>query len=199
MWSLGRRSFMTVAGSLVTMAATGTPALATRPRPDAATATEYVDVQLLSITDLHGYLQAPPAERRGHHGRGWRAVHRRAESPYLATHLEALRAGHTNSFFFAPGDLFSGWEFPAESLADEPTIEALNRMGLDFSTAGNHEFDRTPGFMIDHMEHGQTVYGRGLDEQLPRLHRTDLPRRELPLLLRQHALGKFRQRPFFPR
>lgn len=143
MWGVGRRSFMTVAGSLVTMAATGTPALATGHAHDAASASEYVDVQLLSITDLHGYLQAPPAGDAVITGAGGEQFVV-GGVPYLAAHLKALRAGRANSIFFAPGDLFSGWEFPAETLADEPTIEALNRMGLDFATAGNHEFDRTP-------------------------------------------------------
>ncbi|MFD7014767.1 bifunctional metallophosphatase/5'-nucleotidase [Streptomyces sp. NPDC059161] len=157
---------MTVAGSLVTMAATGTPALATGHAHDAASASEYVDVQLLSITDLHGYLQAPPAGDAVITGAGGEQFVV-GGVPYLATHLKALRAGHTNSIFFAPGDLFSGWEFPAETLADEPTIEALNRMGLDFATAGNHEFDRTPGFMIDHMEQGRPYTGAGWTNSFP--------------------------------
>lgn len=166
MWGVGRRSFMTVAGSLVTMAATGTPALASGHARDAATATEYVDVQLLNITDLHGYLQAPPPGDAVITGAGGQQFTVGGVA-YLATHLANLRAGRTNSIFFAPGDLFSGWEFPAESLADEPTIEALNRLGLDFATAGNHEFDRTPGFMIDHMEHGRPYTGEGWTNSFP--------------------------------
>ncbi|MFE4872263.1 bifunctional metallophosphatase/5'-nucleotidase [Streptomyces sp. NPDC056682] len=157
---------MTVAGSLVTMAATGTPALATGHAHDAASASEYVDVQLLSITDLHGYLQAPPAGDAVITGAGGEQLVV-GGVPYLAAHLKALRAGRANSIFFAPGDLFSGWEFPAETLADEPTIEALNRMGLDFATAGNHEFDRTPGFMIDHMEQGRPYTGAGWTNSFP--------------------------------
>ncbi|WP_443074814.1 bifunctional metallophosphatase/5'-nucleotidase [Streptomyces sp. NBC_01431] len=148
------------------MAATGTPALATGHAHDAASASEYVDVQLLSITDLHGYLQAPPAGDAVITGAGGEQFVV-GGVPYLAAHLKALRAGRANSIFFAPGDLFSGWEFPAETLADEPTIEALNRMGLDFATAGNHEFDRTPGFMIDHMEQGRPYTGSGWTNSFP--------------------------------
>ncbi|WP_399034675.1 bifunctional metallophosphatase/5'-nucleotidase [Streptomyces sp. ASQP_92] len=157
---------MTVAGSLVTMAATGTPALASGHARDAATATEYVDVQLLSITDLHGYLQGPPASDAVITGAGGKQF-TVGGVPYMATHLKNLRAGHTNTLFFGQGDLFSGWSFPAASLADEPTIEALNRMGLDFSTAGNHEFDRTPGFLIDHMEKGRPYAGEGWTNSFP--------------------------------
>ncbi|MFG2721687.1 bifunctional metallophosphatase/5'-nucleotidase [Streptomyces sp. NPDC048416] len=166
MRGMGRRSFMTAAGSLVTMAATGSPALAGNHARDAASASEYVDVQLLSITDLHGYLQAPPASDAVIRGAGG-AEFTVGGVPYLAAHLNNLRAGRANTLFFGQGDLFSGWAFPAESLADEPTIEALNRMGLDFSTAGNHEFDRTPGFLIDHMEHGRPYEGAGWTNSFP--------------------------------
>ncbi|MEV6719869.1 bifunctional metallophosphatase/5'-nucleotidase [Streptomyces xanthochromogenes] len=166
MWGVGRRSFMTVAGSLATMAATGTSALASGHARDAETATEYVDVQLLSITDLHGYLAAPPASDAVITGAGGEQF-TVGGVPYMATHLKNLRAGRTNTLFFGQGDLFSGWAFPAESLADEPTIEALNRMQLDFSTAGNHEFDRTPGFLINHMEHGRPYAGAGWTNSFP--------------------------------
>ncbi|MFE3521252.1 bifunctional metallophosphatase/5'-nucleotidase [Streptomyces sp. NPDC059161] len=160
MREFSRRSFMTATGSLGALVATGAPAFATPHARDAASASEYVDVQLLSITDLHGFLQDAPAEDARITGAGGR-VYRVGGVAYLAAHLERLRAGRANSLFFAPGDLFSGWTIDAESLGDEPTIEALNRLGLDFATAGNHEFDRTPGYLTGHMEHGIPYPGMG--------------------------------------
>ncbi|MFI6051244.1 bifunctional metallophosphatase/5'-nucleotidase [Streptomyces violascens] len=160
MRELGRRSFMTAAGSLGALLATGTPAFATPHARDAASAHEYVDVQLLSITDLHGFLQGAPGADTVISGAGGRRYEVGGVA-YMATHLQRLRAGRANSIFFAPGDLFSGWTLAAESLADEPTIEALNRLGLDFATAGNHEFDRTPGFLTGHMQHGIPYPGMG--------------------------------------
>ena len=143
MGSLGRRGFMTAAGSFVTMTATGTPGPGQRrTRPDAATATEYVDVQLLNITDLHGYLQAPPPSEAGHHGRGWPEVHRRAASPYLAAHLESSAGRTTNSIFFAPGDNFSGWPFEVDVARRRADHRGAERAwACEFTTAGNHEFD----------------------------------------------------------
>ncbi|WP_223279228.1 bifunctional metallophosphatase/5'-nucleotidase [Streptomyces sp. SDr-06] len=151
---------MTAAGSLGALLATGVPAFATPHARDAASAHEYVDVQLLSITDLHGFLQGAPGADAVITGAGGRAYEVGGVA-CMATHLERLRAGHANSIFFAPGDLFSGWTFAAETLADEPTIEALNRLGLDFATAGNHEFDRTPGFLNGHMQLGIPYPGMG--------------------------------------
>ncbi|MFF9479098.1 bifunctional metallophosphatase/5'-nucleotidase [Streptomyces sp. NPDC014733] len=154
MREIGRRSFLTAAGALATTGALGTPTYATGHARDAATATEYVDVQLLNITDLHGYLQGAPGGNSVITGAGGRR-YTVGGVAYMAAHLKALRAGHTNSVFFAPGDLFSGWEFDAAALADEPTIEALNAMGLDFASAGNHEFDKSARYLTTHMAGGK--------------------------------------------
>ncbi|WP_399093663.1 bifunctional metallophosphatase/5'-nucleotidase [Streptomyces sp. BBFR2] len=163
MREIGRRSFLTAAGALATTGAIATPTYATGHARDAATATEYVDVQLLNITDLHGYLQAAPGGNSVITGAGGRR-YTVGGVPYLAAHLNALRAGHTNSVFFAPGDLFSGWEFDTASLADEPTIEALNAMGLDFASAGNHEFDKSARYLTTHMTGGQSYPVVGRDD-----------------------------------
>ncbi|MFJ2744731.1 bifunctional metallophosphatase/5'-nucleotidase [Streptomyces sp. NPDC087440] len=157
----GRRTFLTALGALATTTALGVPAYASDAARDAATADEYVDVQLLNICDLHGYLQGPTgsdAVVRGNGGRTYTVGGVAA----MGAHLERLRDGRANSIFFAPGDLFSGWEFDAAAFSDEPTIEALNRLGLDFATAGNHEFDKATANLVEHMVGGRAypVVGR---------------------------------------
>ncbi|MFA7762477.1 bifunctional metallophosphatase/5'-nucleotidase [Streptomyces sp. NRRL S-448] len=149
----GRRDFLTAMGAVAATFALGVPARATADARDAATAAEYVDVQLLDITDLHGYLQGAPGSNSVIVGNGGRS-YTVGGVAYMAAHLERLRDGHPNSLFFTPGDAFSGWEFDAAAFADEPTIEALGRMGLDFATAGNHEFDKSPAMLQRHMEQG---------------------------------------------
>ncbi|ARF54458.1 bifunctional metallophosphatase/5'-nucleotidase [Streptomyces gilvosporeus] len=153
MRDIGRRYFFTAAGALATASAIGSNAYATGHARDAGTADEYVDVQLLNITDLHGYLQGAPGAHSRITGAGG-ATYTVGGVAYMAAHLERLRADHRNSLFFAPGDLFSGWEFDAASLADEPTIEALNALGLDFASAGNHEFDKSATFLTSHIGKG---------------------------------------------
>ncbi|GIH16815.1 bifunctional metallophosphatase/5'-nucleotidase [Rugosimonospora africana] len=125
----------------------------------------YVDVQLLSITDLHGYLQ--PTEVGGYNlvqnAAGVQTLV--GGAGYLAAHLKRLRAGKANSLFFSAGDNFSGWAFEADALANEPTIEVLNAMGLNFSTVGNHELDQQfPEFLIDHMLKGDPLPVAGRDD-----------------------------------
>ncbi|WP_432144929.1 bifunctional metallophosphatase/5'-nucleotidase [Streptomyces sp. bgisy084] len=163
MRDIGRRSFFTAAGALATASAIGSNAYATGHARDAATADEYVDVQLLNITDLHGYLQGAPGAHSIITGAGGK-TYTVGGVAYMAAHLERLRAGHRNSLFFAPGDLFSGWEFDAATFADEPTIEALNAMGLDFASAGNHEFDKSAKFLTAHMEDGDSFPVVGRDD-----------------------------------
>lgn len=127
----------------------------------------YVDVQLLNITDLHGYLQ--PTDVTGYNlvtDRGQQKVV--GGAAYLAAHLKRLRAGYRNSVFFSAGDNFSGWPFSVDSHANEPSVEVLNAMGLQFSTAGNHEFDQHfPEFLVEHMEKGRPFGVAGRDSSFP--------------------------------
>ncbi|MFD3515659.1 bifunctional metallophosphatase/5'-nucleotidase [Streptomyces sp. NPDC058657] len=158
----GRRAFLTTMGGLATTVALGVPAYASDAARDAATANEYVDVQLLNISDLHGYLQGPTGSDSVIYGNGGKKYTVGGVAA-MGAHLERLRNGRLNSLFFAPGDLFSGWEFDAAAFSDEPTIEALNRMGMDFATAGNHEFDKAPSHLQRHMLDGHAYPVIGQD------------------------------------
>ncbi|WP_214410841.1 bifunctional metallophosphatase/5'-nucleotidase [Sphaerisporangium fuscum] len=113
-----------------------------------------VDVQLLSITDLHGYLkpQSDAANGTVKDAQGNTIVV--GGAPYIATHLKNLRAGHRNSITFSTGDNFSGWPNEVSFHMDEPTIEFLNSIGVQFSAVGNHELDLSMEFLRDHMERG---------------------------------------------
>ncbi|MFE1849399.1 bifunctional metallophosphatase/5'-nucleotidase [Streptomyces sp. NPDC002387] len=168
---IGRRNFLRAGTGAIASALVGAPgwagvgqhayasANAIEPNPD-----RHVEVQLLNITDLHGYLQ--PAEVGGYNVLTDHAGDQIVVGGvgYLATHLKRLRAGRKNSIFFASGDNFSGWTFEADSLANEPTVEVLNKLGLQFSTVGNHELDqRFPEYLIDHIEKGKPYGVPGLD------------------------------------
>ncbi|MEU9859867.1 bifunctional metallophosphatase/5'-nucleotidase [Streptomyces sp. NPDC047971] len=124
-----------------------------------AAADDTVDVQLLSITDFHGYLQPPTAAQGGTIPTGRGTSVTVGGAAYLATHLKRLRSGHPNSVFFATGDSFAGWPFEVDAFQDEPTIEVLNKLGLRFSAVGNHELDVSPDFLVEHIEEGR-CFGR---------------------------------------
>ncbi|MFC4015867.1 bifunctional metallophosphatase/5'-nucleotidase [Nonomuraea purpurea] len=114
-----------------------------------------VDVQLLSITDFHGYLTPMNDTANGtvKDAEGKTIVV--GGAPYIATHLKNLRQGHENSITFTTGDDFSGWPAEVAYHQDEPTIEFLNAIGVQFSAVGNHELDRSLEFLRDHMGKGR--------------------------------------------
>ncbi|MFH8609073.1 bifunctional metallophosphatase/5'-nucleotidase [Streptomyces sp. NPDC018029] len=103
-----------------------------------------VDVQLLSFNDFHGNLQ-PPAGSSG------QVTEKQADgsekkidaggAEYLATSLRTARKGHPYSVTAAAGDLIGGSPLLSGLFHDEPTVEAMNKLGLDVSSVGNHEFD----------------------------------------------------------
>ncbi|MFE3633226.1 bifunctional metallophosphatase/5'-nucleotidase [Streptomyces sp. NPDC059168] len=104
----------------------------------------YQDVQLLSFNDLHGNLEPPS----GSSGRvtelqpdGTTKTIDAGGAEYLATHLRQARQGHPYSITAAAGDMVGASPLLSGLFHDEPTIEALNKLKLDVTSVGNHEFD----------------------------------------------------------
>jgi 5'-nucleotidase len=133
-----------VAAAAATVAATaGGTASAAKNGPT-------MDIQLLSFNDFHGNLEPPT-------GSGGRLVVDHKIDPatgkpvdvtqdaggveYLANTLNTLRQGNPNSLTVAAGDLVGASPLLSAAFYDEPSIEALNKLGLDASSVGNHEFD----------------------------------------------------------
>ncbi|GAA1543805.1 bifunctional metallophosphatase/5'-nucleotidase [Actinomadura kijaniata] len=145
---MGRRAAAAVTAAVVTAGTCGTATAAVEP----------VDVQLLAITDFHGYLRAHD-DGNGQVRLPDGTVLKVGGAAYNAAHLKRLRAGKRNSITFSAGDSFSGWPFEVDAFQDEPTIEVLNAFGLRFSAVGNHELDVSPEFLKDHMGRGR-CFGR---------------------------------------
>jgi 5'-nucleotidase len=101
-------------------------------RPAAPTT---VKIQLLAINDFHGNLE-PPA---GSSGRIGTVTAGGAE--YLATHIRRLEATNPHTVVVSAGDLVGASPLLSALFHDEPTIEAMNEIGLDINAVGNHEFD----------------------------------------------------------
>ncbi|MFM9614983.1 bifunctional metallophosphatase/5'-nucleotidase [Streptomyces niveiscabiei] len=104
----------------------------------------YQDVQLLSFNDLHGNLEPPS----GSSGRvtelqpdGTTKTIDAGGVEYLATHLRNARKGNAYSVTAAGGDMVGASPLISGLFHDEPTIEALNKLDLDVTSVGNHEFD----------------------------------------------------------
>lgn len=66
---------------------------------------------------------------------------------HLASHVRAVRARAPGALHVDAGDLTGSGREAARIFGDEPTIEAMNDLGLDVLAAGNHAFDAG----IDHL------------------------------------------------
>ncbi|MCX5141720.1 MULTISPECIES: bifunctional UDP-sugar hydrolase/5'-nucleotidase [unclassified Streptomyces] len=103
-----------------------------------------VDVQLLSFNDLHGNLE-PPAGSAGTvnetQADGTVKAVPAGGVEYLASSLRTARKGHPYSITAAGGDMVGASPLLSGLFHDEPTIEALNKIDLDVTSVGNHEFD----------------------------------------------------------
>jgi 5'-nucleotidase len=108
----------------------------------AGSAAQPVPVRIIAFNDFHGALQ-PPRQSIGADGPNGAEIRVPAGgAAYLASAVRALRQGHANTLTVAAGDLISASPLASAMYLDEPAILALNRIGLDYSAVGNHEFDR---------------------------------------------------------
>ena len=142
-WRAGPVALTALLAVLLTVGLTTTPAGATAPAPAG------VPVQLLSITDLHGYIGDYRTTVPGSHAGA--PVQTVGGGAYLATHLDRVRAAK-NSLLFSAGDDFSGWPPETAWFWNEPTIEYMNKIGVEFSTVGNHELDRSTAYLRHMMD-----------------------------------------------
>jgi 5'-nucleotidase len=128
-------------------------------------------VQLLAINDLHGHLQPnTPGTIQvgccnpvitGGVQTGWTQKTVPAGGiAYLATHIKALRATNSNTITVGAGDLIGASPLVSALFHDEPTIEAMNSVGLDVTGVGNHEFDEGVDELL-RMQYGNQRGGNG--------------------------------------
>ena len=89
-----------------------------------------VNLQILAINDFHGNI-ATSSSSFGGTGR----------ADFLAANIQAAEAGADNSILVSAGDLIGASPLISALFHDEPTIEAMNLIGLDINGVGNHEFD----------------------------------------------------------
>ncbi|MEO6083465.1 MAG: bifunctional metallophosphatase/5'-nucleotidase [Umezawaea sp.] len=134
-----RRTAALVATAGVGLAITfaGNPAQAD---VDAQRAQRTVDVRLIGINDLHGNIE-PPTGSSGRVTLADGTVVTAGGAAYNATHIKKLQAEVKNSVVVGQGDLIGASPIVSALFHDEPTIDILNKVGMETTAAGNHEFD----------------------------------------------------------
>jgi 5'-nucleotidase len=101
---------------------------------------EPIAVKIIAFNDYHGNLQSPgnfsqnlfqPATSRPVGG-----------ADALAAHVARLKQRNKHHVVVGAGDFIGASPLISALFHDEPAIETLNRIGLEFNAVGNHEFDR---------------------------------------------------------
>jgi 2',3'-cyclic-nucleotide 2'-phosphodiesterase (5'-nucleotidase family) len=89
-----------------------------------------VDIQILNVSDWHGQLDPLSV---GTSQIGGAAV--------LAAYFQAERAANPNTLTLTAGDAVGATPPVSSFFQDVPTIQAMNMMGFQVDTFGNHNFD----------------------------------------------------------
>ncbi len=100
-----------------------------------------VNVKIIGFNDYHGNLQTPgtfgqntlvpTANRPGVGG-----------AEFLAAYVASTKAANPNTVVVGAGDFIGASPLISALFFDEPAVETLNKIGVDFSSVGNHEFDK---------------------------------------------------------
>ena len=103
-------------------------------------------VQILGFNDFHGNIEPPAGSSAavvtGRSVDGGVAPSVAAGgAAFFAAHVAALRAQNPNTIVVSAGDLIGASPLTSALFHDEPTIEAMNMIGLDINAVGNHELD----------------------------------------------------------
>jgi 5'-nucleotidase len=106
-----------------------------------AQTTAPITVKLIGFNDYHGNLQTPgsfgvnttiPAAQRPAVG----------GAEFVAAYVARLKAQNPLNAVVGAGDFIGASPLISALFFDEPAVETLNRIGLEFNAVGNHEFDK---------------------------------------------------------
>ena len=134
------------AAVLSTVAATALVACGGDSDSDTTTATPPTAVapftaKIIGFNDYHGTLESP-----GTFGQNT-AVAAASRPPvggadFMAAQVASLKKQNSLNVVVGAGDLIGATPLISSLFFDEPSVETLNRIGLEFSAVGNHEFDK---------------------------------------------------------
>ncbi len=104
------------------------------------------EITIFSINDFHGHVQSdnpvPYMEQEDDPVYpGQKISVPSGGFAYLATMLKERRKQAPANILVGAGDLIGASPAGSSILKDEPVIEALNQLGMEVSSVGNHEFD----------------------------------------------------------
>jgi 5'-nucleotidase len=102
-----------------------------------------IAIKIIGFNDFHGNLQSPGTF-------GVNAIVAAGQRPavggaeYLAAQVARLKAQNPLNVVVGGGDFIGASPLISALFFDEPTVEVMNHVGLEFTSVGNHEFDKGP-------------------------------------------------------
>lgn len=115
------------------------PQMTSAPPTPSAT----VAVKIIAFNDFHGNLRTPSlrvAVPDATQSTGMRFEPAGGIEQFSAL-VQSLKAMNKNVAVVSAGDMVGATPLLSALFKDEPTIEAMNLVGIDFHAVGNHEFD----------------------------------------------------------
>ncbi|PIG08336.1 bifunctional UDP-sugar hydrolase/5'-nucleotidase [Comamonas sp. 26] len=101
-----------------------------------------MDITLLGFNDFHGNLEPPRQAVVAKNAQGRSVAVPAGGAAYLAQAVAERRAASRHVAVVTAGDMIGASPIVSSLFLDEPTIEALNLMKVDFAATGNHEYDQ---------------------------------------------------------
>ena len=101
-----------------------------------------MEIALLGFNDFHGNLEPPGLSVSTTNAQGQNVAVPAGGAAYLASAIAARRSAHKHTAVVTAGDMVGASPMVSSLFLDEPTVEALNLMQIDFSATGNHEYDQ---------------------------------------------------------
>lgn len=101
-----------------------------------------VTIGIAAFNDFHGSLEPPKLAVPVRDGAGGMVTVPAGGAAWMASALDDVRSRYRHHLTVSAGDMFGASQLTSALHLDEPTIAAMNRMGLDYAAVGNHEFNR---------------------------------------------------------
>ncbi len=98
-------------------------------------------INIIALNDFHGYIQPSPYSYPDPDNPGETITVQAGGIAALSGAMRELRQAHPDLLFIAAGDLIGASPPISQMFADEPSLIALDMLGLDLSSIGNHELD----------------------------------------------------------
>lgn len=121
-----------------------------------------MSIKLIAFNDLHGNLEPPKTSITAPSSSGGTVAVPAGGAAYMASAIASLKAQNGNHAVLSAGDMIGASPLVSALFLDEPTIEAVNAMKIDFNAVGNHEFDKGQTELL-RMKNGGCVKNTALD------------------------------------